>query len=64
MESGYGSPFRIMILIREELPQCWRSAEVCALWALLVIHVKLDEVVSLQFYSVTYFVWADRSSWQ
>ena len=49
--SGSGSPFRITIRIREELPRCqhtqalqnhspillcWRSAEVCALWVLLV----------------------------
>ena len=34
--SGSGSPFRITIWIREELPQFWRSAEICALWVLLV----------------------------
>jgi len=54
--SGSGSPFRITIRIREELPPCqhteqlpcknhsaillcWRSAEVCALWVLLVVVV-------------------------
>jgi len=53
--SGPGSPFRITIRIREELPRwqhteqmpcknhsaillCWRSAEVCALWVLLVLN--------------------------
>ena len=56
--SGSGSPFRITIRIREELPRCqhtqnrcpakiiqqyillcWRSAEVCALWVLLVVNL-------------------------